>query len=76
MSTAPVFMIQGAVAGLLAVQIALAAVRVRYAPRPAEAVWFLLLLAAVLGLAATGARGPGGLVAAAAVTWAAGACLA
>ncbi len=76
MSTAPVFMVQAAVVGMLAVQIALAAVRVRYAPRPAEAVWFLLLLASVLGLAATGARGPGGLVAAAAVTWAAGACLA
>ena len=76
MSPAPVFVVQGAVAGMLAVPIALAAVRVRRAPRRAEAVWFLLLLAAVLGLAATGAHGPGGLVAAAAVTWAAGACLA
>ena len=76
MSIAPVFVVQGAVIGMLAVQIALAAVRMRRAPRPAEAVWFLLLLAAVLGLAATGARGPGGLVAAAVATWAAGACLA
>ena len=76
MSTVPVFVVQGAVAGMLAVQIALAAVRARCAPRRGEAVWFLLLLAAVLGLAATGARGPGGLVVAAVAAWAAGACLA
>ena len=75
MSAAPVFVVQGAVVGMLVVQLALAAVRVLRAPRPAEAPWFLLLLAAVLGLAATGARGPGGLVAAAVVSWAAGACL-
>lgn len=76
MSAAPVFVVQGAIVGMLVVQLALAAVRVLRAPRPAEAPWFLLLLAAVLGLAATGARGPGGLVAAAVVTWAVGACLA
>ena len=76
MFAAAVFVVQGAVAGLLAVQIALTAVRMRRAPRRAEAVWFLLLLAAVLGLAVTGARGPGGLLAAAVLTWAAGACLA
>ena len=76
MSSASVLVVQAAVAVLLAVQIALAGARVRCAPRRAEAAWFLLLLAAVLPLAVTGARGPGGLAAAAVVTWAAGACLA
>ncbi len=76
MSAAAVFVVQGAVAGLLAAQVALAAVRVRNAPRRAEAVWFTLMLGAMLALAVTGGEGPGGLFATAGVAWAAGACLA
>ena len=76
MSAAAVFVVQGAVAGLLAAQVALAAVRVRNAPRRAEAVWFTLMLGAMLVLAVTGGAGPGGLFATAGVAWAAGACLA
>lgn len=76
MSAAAAFVVQGAVVGLLAVPIALAAVRVRRAPRPAEAAWFTLFLGALLGLAVAGSGSPAALMAATVLVWAAGAYLA
>ena len=76
MSAAAALVVVGAVAVLLGVQIVLAGVRVRGAPRPPEAVWFMLFLGALLGLAVTGAAGPGGLIATSVVLWVAGSFLA
>ena len=76
MSAAAAVVIKGAVAGLLAGQIALAGARVRGAPRRVEAVWFVLFLGAVLGLATAGGAGPGGLLATGVLAWVCGAYLA
>ena len=76
MSAAAAFVVQGAVAGLLAVPIVLAAARLRSAPRRPEAVWFIVFLGALLGFALTGAEGPGGLIATSILLWVAGAYLA
>ena len=53
MFAAATFVAGCAAAGLLAVQIALASIRVRSAARRAEAVWFMLFLGAALGVAAS-----------------------
>ena len=76
MSAAAALVVEGAVAVLLGAQIVLACVRVRGAPRRPEAVWFTLFLGALLGLAVTGAAGPGGLIATSVLLWVAGSYLA
>ena len=76
MSAAAALVVEGAVAVLLGAQIVLACVRVRGAPRRPEAVWFMLFLGALLGLAVTGAAGPGGLIATSVLLWVAGSYLA
>jgi signal transduction histidine kinase len=79
MSAAATLVAGSAAAGLLAVPITLAAIRVRSTARRTEAVWFMLFLGAVLAVAITGASaadGPAVLIAAVVLTWAAGAYLA
>lgn len=61
-----------AVAALLGAQICVAALRTPGAPRRAEAIWFILFLGVMLGMALTPAAGPAGLPATAALLWVAG----
>ncbi len=61
-----------AVAALLGAQIFVAALRTPGAPRRAEAIWFILFLGVMLGMALTPAAGPAGLPATAALLWVAG----
>ena len=61
-----------AVAALLGAQILVAALRTPAAPRRAEAIWFMLFLGAMLGVALTPAAGPAGLPATTALLWVAG----
>ena len=64
-----------AVAALLCAQMLVAALRTPAAPRRAEAIWFIIFLGAMLGLALTPATGPAGLLATSLLLWVAGAYL-
>lgn len=64
-----------AVAALLCSQIVVAALRAPAAPRRAEAVWFIIFLGAMLGVAVAPANGPAGLPATGVLLWVAGAYL-
>ena len=64
-----------AVAALLCSQIVVAALRAPAAPRRAEALWFIIFLGAMLGVALTPASGPAGLPATGLLLWVAGAYL-
>lgn len=64
-----------AVAALLGAQIFVAALRTAGAPRRAEAVWFMLFLGVMLGMALTPASGPAGLPATAVLLWVSGSYL-
>ena len=67
--------VQAAVAALLVAQMAVAALRLSAAPRRGEAIWFIVFLGGLLGVALTPARGPGGLLATALLLWTAGSYL-
>ena len=64
-----------AVAALLGAQILVAALRAPTAPRRAEAIWFVVFLGGMLGVAVTPAAGPAGLLATSMLLWVAGAYL-
>ena len=75
MPGAAAFAAGAAVAALLCSQIVVAALRTPAAPRRAEAVWFIIFLGAMLGVALAPANGPAGLPATGLLLWVAGAYL-
>jgi signal transduction histidine kinase len=75
MPAAAAMMVRAAVAALLCAQILVAALRAPAAPRRAEAIWFVVFLGGMLGVALAPAAGPGGLLATSLLLWVAGAYL-